>query len=457
MNLVLLGVLAYVGAQLAIGLLASRRIASEEDYLLAGRRMGPMRGTLSVFATWFGAETCVGAAGLVAVQGLSGGSADPFGYGLCLLLMAAVFAAPLHRARLTTLADLFRRRFGPGVERWAVLLMVPTSVLWAAAQVRAFGIVLSASSALEVRLTITVAATVAVLYTFRGGLLADTVTDMIQSALLVLGLAVLGVVVVQHLGGWEAAVDAIDPSRLSPVDRRASLWETLEAWSTPIFGSLVAQELVSRVSACRSAPVARGTTFAAAGLYLGVGLVPVALGLLGPGLVPDLVEPERILPEIAEAYLPPLLYVVFAGAIVSAILSTVDTALLVSGSLLAHNLVAPSLGITSDRTRLRLSRAGVVAAGVAAWALALSADGVHELVQSASSFGSAGLFVILCFGLFTRVGGAASALSALAAGLASFVGASWLDAVAPFLISLSAASVAYLATAFLVPGGRGAE
>ncbi len=107
--------------------------------------------SFSIFATWFGAETVVGAAGSIYSDGLSGGSADPFGYGLCLVVLGVVVAAPLWRRQYTTFGDLFRERYSPGVERLAVLLMVPTSVLWAAAQIRAFGQVVSVSSELERR------------------------------------------------------------------------------------------------------------------------------------------------------------------------------------------------------------------------------------------------------------------------------------------------------------------
>lgn len=124
MNLILLGVFIYVGLQLMIGLWVSRRVDTEDDYLLAGRRLGYGLATFSIFATWFGAETCIGAAGSIYENGISASPAEPFGYGLCLVLMGLVFAAPLWRRRLTTLADLFRQRYSGGVERLAVLIMV---------------------------------------------------------------------------------------------------------------------------------------------------------------------------------------------------------------------------------------------------------------------------------------------------------------------------------------------
>ena len=57
MNFVLLGIFGYIVMQLIVGMLVSRRIASEEDYLLAGRSFGYGLATFSFFATWFGVET----------------------------------------------------------------------------------------------------------------------------------------------------------------------------------------------------------------------------------------------------------------------------------------------------------------------------------------------------------------------------------------------------------------
>ena len=200
MNAVVWGIGLYILAQLGVGFLVSRFVRSEEDYILAGRRLGYGLATFTIFATWFGAETCIGAAGAIYEDGLDGGSADPFGYGLCLVLMGLVFARPLWKRKLTTFGDLFRQRYGVGVERLAVIIMIPTSLLWAAAQVRAFGQVLSAATSLEVNLMITLAAGVVVIYTVAGGLLADAWTDLIQGVVLVVGLVVVAVLMFGDVG-----------------------------------------------------------------------------------------------------------------------------------------------------------------------------------------------------------------------------------------------------------------
>ena len=450
MSATLAGVLLYVLVQLGIGAWVARRIRTEDDYLVAGRRLGYGLGIFTIFATWFGAETVIGAAGRIYADGLSGGSADPFGYALCIFIMGAVFAVPLWRRRLTTMADLFRQRFSAGVERFAVLLMVPTSLLWAAAQVRAFGQVLSASSSLEVHLAITLAAAVVIVYTMSGGLMADAVTDLIQGIALMGGLALLAWVVLRDGSGADA-LRSIEPERLQFFGGgRIPLPELLESWAIPVFGSVVAAELVSRIIAIRSPVIARRSCFAAGGIYLAIGIIPVLLGLAGARLIPGLENPEQILPLLARQHLPGVLYLLFAGALVSAILSTVDSALLVSASLVSHNIIVPLRPGLSERGKVRIARTGVSVFGVLAWLMALYADGVYHLVEQASAFGSAGIVVIVAFGLFSRRGGAASAFASLIAGAAVWIVGSYvLGLPFAYLAALASAVLAYLAGAVI--------
>ena len=87
----LVAIAAYLALQLGIGVWIARRIRNESDYLLAGRSLGYTFATFSIFATWFGSETVVGSAGNSFRDGVSLGNAEPFGYGLCLILMGLVF------------------------------------------------------------------------------------------------------------------------------------------------------------------------------------------------------------------------------------------------------------------------------------------------------------------------------------------------------------------------------
>jgi hypothetical protein len=234
-NWLLVALLGYLAAQLAIGVWAAPRIHTEDDFLVAGRRLGYPLTVFTIFATWFGAETCIASAGRAYREGISLTTAEPFGYGLCLVLMGLVFAVPLWRRRLTTLADLFRTRYSVAVERVAALVLIPSSLLWAAAQLRGFAHVLATVTTIDLATGIAVAAAFCVLYTTFGGLLADAVTDLVQGILLVIGLAVLAAAVVLRQGGIGDAFAAIDPSRLGLVGTGtdASFLGVLEEWAIP--------------------------------------------------------------------------------------------------------------------------------------------------------------------------------------------------------------------------------
>ncbi len=144
--MVLFAMIGYVLAQFAVGIWVSRRVKSESDYILAGRSLGPTLVAFSVFATWFGAEAIVATTAEVYDKGISGALVDPLAYGLAVVAAGFLYAAVLWRKGVTTFADVFRERFSPGVEKLVVIILLPGSVFWAAAQIRAFGQVLGSSS-----------------------------------------------------------------------------------------------------------------------------------------------------------------------------------------------------------------------------------------------------------------------------------------------------------------------
>jgi Na+/proline symporter len=225
----------------------------------------------------------------------------------------------------------------------------------------------------------------------------------------------------------------------------------MEAWAVPICGSVVAQELIARVISARSPEVARRASLFGGGLYVVVGAMPVLIGLLAFRLLPGLEEPEQVLPLMAKRYLGGVWEVIFLGGLVSAILSTVDSTLLAAAALVSHNVIAPMRGGMSDGAKVNLARLCVVAGGgVSAW-LAMQSDSIHELVQSASSFGSSGIFVVVVLGLFTSWGGALAAYFAMGVGALVWVVGTW---VRPFegvyLTSLGAAFGAYVLTEAVV-------
>ena len=455
MTIALYFILLYMLIQLGIGVWISRRIRTETDYLIAGRSLGYTLATFSIFATWFGAETIVGSAGNAYRSGVSLASAEPFGYGICLILMGVIFAVPLWRRRLTTLADLFRERYSITVERVAALILVPSSILWAAAQVRAFGQIISTASAgWNVELAIGIAAVFTIAYTMFGGLLVDAITDVLQGLIVIVGLVCVFVVVVVKLGGLDAFTNTLVTSGKIAVIPRAGVspLEVAEEWAIPILGSVVATELVGRVIATRTPSVARNSSLLAAAMYIGVGLIPLSIGLVGFHFAPQLSDAEQIVPMVARTLLPTILYAAFVGAVISAILSTVDSTLLTASALFSHNLLVPIAKIADERRKVLIARGCVLLFGIIAYGLALSASGIYDLIEQASAFGSSGSLVVIVFALFTKLGGPRTALTTLLLGTGSYILLTLAGLTAPFLASVVISLVSYLLGSVLERG-----
>jgi solute:Na+ symporter, SSS family len=416
MNYEILGIGFYVILMLTIGFVVSKRINTDDDYFLAGRSLGPTMATFSIFATWFGAETCIGTAGAVYRDGLSSVHADPVGYSICIILMGFFFSRILWRRKITTIPDLFRERFSLNTERLAAVIMIPSSLIWAGAQIRAFGQIIHSATDMSVSVAITLAASVVLVYTVFGGMLADAYTDLIQGITVIAGLIFLGIILFVDLGGIMPALSTIDLSRLSLTGgdmAGLSFMGRLELWMVPILGSLMAQELVSRVISSKSEKVAAQSCYRAGGLYILIGTIPVLVGLLGRAYYPDLENSEVIMPLLAKTHFNYFFYIIFVGALVSAILSTVDTTLLSASALAGHNLVNPMLKDLTEKKKVIIARGGVFISGLIAYSIAFMSDSVTELVEAASALGGPSILVITTIALFVKRGSSFNAIIAI--------------------------------------------
>lgn len=416
---------AYIILQFAIALWASKYVNSEADYFVAGRRFGLLMVGVSVFATWFGAETVMGASGAIADEGLAGGRADPFGYTICLIGMALFLAYKLRAAEVMTFPDFLEQRFGQRAEITAAILTIPTSIIWASAQLLAMGQIISETAAISLNIALFGGAMLIIAYTTIGGLLGDAMTDMLQGAVMMIGLTVLLIVL---LASGDFSFAEIKPEQLTWVvsdeEGNPESWlSALDTWMVPILGSLVAQEAISRFLGAKSASIARKGCFLAAGLYIVFGSIPLMIGLLGHAAGFEATSTDSYLPELARQYLSPAMYILLMGAIVSAILSTVDTTLLAVSAIASRNLIDPIARNLPEPRKLMFGRSLTLLAGLLAYGIAASGETIKGLVEIASSFGSAGIMVALLIGLHSGYGREKAALAALFTGAAlSFLG-----------------------------------
>lgn len=412
--------LLYTGGLFTVAWIARRRVKTVSDYLVAGRRLGTPLASLGLLATWFGAGTLIASADEVRGAGLAAAALEPIGPGICLLLIGLFYAAPLRRLGLLTLGDFFSRRFGRAAEVAAAAIMVPSFFGWIAAQFAVLGALLAELFGIPPGAGLLLVAAVSVSYTLLGGMWSVTLTDAAQALLVALGVAALGISAFAELGGGSLAGGIARLGRETPPEMLRVLpagAAPLLAWSGLLLagalGNIPGQDVLQRVFAARSERVARRACLIAGGLYLGLGAVPVALGLAGRLLVPG--AEADLLSALGRILFSPLAALGLLLVIVSALLSTVDSALLSAGSVLAQNLLRHWLPRVAP---LRLSRISVVIVGAASLLHAFRGLSAYSLLEDAYELTLVGLFVPLTAGLFGKRSGAPAALAAMAGGAA---------------------------------------
>ena len=423
MSYVLFGLGIYLLCMVAIGLYASRKVGTAEDFIVAGKRLSLPLCTGTLAATWFGGGICIGAASAAYQGGFLAVIADPFGAALCLFVAGFFYVRILRRMGLMTIASLFTTRFDKKAGLLASLCTIPAYVGWVASLMVAFGRILQSLTGIDPSTGILVAAAIVLLYTFAGGMWAVTLTDFVQVTILTLGLLILGPALLSDMGGWNALAAQIPAERfhLYPRNAGAADWfNYARDWLVIGLGNLAGQDLIQRSLSSRDEKVAYRSTYLAGLLYMTVGLIPVFLGLAGSVIIPNLANPDLVMMELALKYLPEAALILFVGALVSALLSSADSALLAPASVVGWDIMRFIKQDASERTALLISRISVLVFGLFALWLALDKTSVYDLMVDSWSVLLATLFVPLTGGIWWKKGNESGCLASIVVGFVSW-------------------------------------
>jgi Na+/proline symporter len=141
--------------------------------------------------------------------------------------------------------------------------------------------------------------------------------------------------------------------------------------------------------------------------------------------MPGLDDPETVIPRLAIEHLHPVAIAFFVGAILAAIMSSADSALLAAASLVSINL-APIFkhDISSDQ-KLLVTRIAIPVCGVIAIYVALEVQVILELMLDANSFLLVGVVGPYIAGVWWKKANRTGALSAMAAGFSAWILSEW--------------------------------
>ena len=380
---ILAGIGVYIVIMIAIGFYASRESHSLADFTVAGRKMPLWLCSISVFATWFGGGTMMGAA-TAAYEGdtlLMVG--EPFGSGVCLLLTGIFFARIYRRTRRLTWPEFFEARYGRFAGAFASLADIFSHIIWLGGVLFTFGVLLESLAGVPMLYGIFGGLLVVVFYTMIGGMWAVALTDFIQMAVFIVGISVLLVVVLHDAGGW-GAISARLPEhsfRLMPLNHTFANWsDHIHVWMNLGVAAIASTSIIQRALSARSEGTAQNSFLLAGTGYIAIGLIPLMLGFSASVVMPDLDDPNAVLTHLAVEYLHPVFVAIFLGAIVSAIMSTSDSILLGVGTIVSTNLLPFVRRQPSEQLRLRVARWTIPICGLLATYVAFNARRVVEVL-----------------------------------------------------------------------------
>ena len=426
--IILVGVSIYLLAMLAIGIAAAKRSGTQDDFLVAGRKLPLWICAPTIMATWFGSGTMLGAAGTGYTGGFLASIAVPFGAALVLILMGFFFVRTMRRMKLLTVAEFFENRFGRMAGAVATAALLLAIIGWTGGTMVGFGYILETLTGLPMAVGILIGGAIVIGYTAVGGLWAVALTDFVQVVIMIVGLFVLLIVVLIDVGGWSTIAPQLPEHtfRLIPLEHNFETWLLyLRLWIIFGIADLTSQSLMQRVSAAKNEQTAQNALYLAGAGYLFVGLIPVTLGIIAGVTMPGLDDPESVIPRMAVEHLHPFAIAVFVGAILAAIMSTADSALLAAASLISVN-IAPILkpNINSNQ-KLIVSRIAIPVCGVIAVYVALEVQAVLEIILNANSFLLVGAVCPFIAGIWWKKANRTGALSAMAAGFSAWFLSTW--------------------------------
>ena len=195
-------VTCYLLGMLAIGWFASGKIESNEDFLVAGRRLGPvlMAGTLA--ATEIGGGSSMG----VVEKAYGSWGMGAIWYVLTMtiaFLILAFFAPKLRNSMVKTIPEYFRKRYGEAPSLISAIIMILPLIGLTAIQFTASAVILSTMTGFSYTMSVFIVVVVVTGYSVMGGLWSVTLTDFVQMFLIVFGMALVIPFALNSGGGWE--------------------------------------------------------------------------------------------------------------------------------------------------------------------------------------------------------------------------------------------------------------
>lgn len=439
----------YFAVMLGVGWWGMRRSRSKEDFLVAGRRLGPVFYTGTLAAVVLGGASTIGSTSLGYEYGISGLWLAAM-LGLGILALSLLFSRKLSQLGVYTVSEVFELRYNAAGRVLSGVIMIAYDLMVAVTATLAVGTLFDVLLGIPRVPAILIGGGIVVLYTVLGGMWSITLTDLLQFLIMTAGIfVVLLPASVMRAGGVDSLVQALPSSYFDITAIGGD--KIFSYFLIYFFGMLIGQDVWQRVFTARTESVARYAGVAAGAYVALYGTAAAAIGMAAKVLFPNLPNVDDAFATVAQGVLPAGLRGLVLAAALAALMSTASATILASSTIAANDLYARF----SKRTAgVAVNRVFAVGGGVVVIVASLLVRDVVGALTIAYNLLVGGVLVPIIGALFWRRGSAAGALASMLVGSLTVIGlmiAYGMDANEPIYVGLIASVVVFVAVSLLAP------
>ena len=325
-------VVVYLVGMLAFGWWGKSRTKNTSDYLVAGRRLGPLLYTGTMAAVVLGGASTVGGVGLGYTYGISG-MWLVVAIGVGVLLLSLLFAPTLQKLKIYTVSQMLTLRYGAEATKASGLVMLAYTLMLCATSTGAYATIFVVLFGWDRAASIAVGGAIVLIYSTIGGMWSITLADMAQFIIKTIGVfALMLPFALINAGGFDGISERAGAEFFSITG--IGLQSIITYFVVYTLGLLIGQDIWQRVFTAKTPTVARwgGVT---AGVYcILYGVAGAVIGMSASVILPNIESQDDVYADIAINVLPIGIGGLVLAAAVAAMMSTA------SGSLIAAATVA---------------------------------------------------------------------------------------------------------------------
>lgn len=411
-------IVVFAAALVLAGVWANKRQGgSEDEFFVAGGKMGFWTNMATHMATQIGAGDTIAAAGLGFVMGF-GGWSYTIALAIAFILFIFFLVKPVRRLKMYTVGDILKARYGRILKVIAGIILPTMFITSIAGQLVGSGLMLNMFG-VDLHLGMVIGALIALVYTVTGGLWAVALTDAIQWVVMLVGIVfILVPVSISNVGGFGAMAEALPPEYFKITTYGG--WELAGLIFSIVLAYGIGTDVYQRIWAAKSDKVAKGALAGSAILFVVFGFCGVVVGMAAKVLYPD-INPESALPMMIAEHLPSGVRGLVLIALAGAVLSTIDS-MIHSGSTVVTIDLLEGLGMKLEgKKRLQAARIACVALTVLGIVFAMALQNVYDLLLWGYTIAACGIAIPVLGGMLwkraTKTGALASCICGSVAGI----------------------------------------